>query len=163
MLAKTYDQLGYQSESGPWRDVYLSGAYELRHNRPEKGFNPINAKGLLMHVPLEKYFDSLAIRLDGEAAEGVEMTLNFTFTDLNVTHVVTIENSVLHHYAGDPIANADATITQDHETFIDLAVKKITPVDAMLEGKLEVDNLLAMRKFKSITSEPDFTFDIVMP
>ena len=163
LLAKTYDQLGYQSESGPWRDVYLSGAYELRHNRPEKGFNPINAKGLLIHVPLEKYFDSLAIRLDGEAAEGVEMTLNFTFTDLNVTHVVEIENSVLHHYIGEPVASADATITQDHETFIDLAVKSITPVDAMLDGKLEVDNLLAMRKFRSMTSEPDFTFDIVMP
>jgi len=26
-----------------------------------------------------------------------------------------------------------------------------------------VDNLLAMRKFKSMTSEPDNTFDIVMP
>ncbi len=30
LLASTYDQLGYQAESGPWRDVYLSGAYELR-------------------------------------------------------------------------------------------------------------------------------------
>jgi len=163
LLARTYDQLGYQSESGPWRDAYLSGAYELRHNRPEKGFNPINAKGLLMHVPLEKYFDSLAIRLDGEAAEGVEMTLNFTFPDLNINHVVKIENSVLHHYIGEPVTNADATITQDHETFIDLVVKKITPVEAMLDDKLKVDNLLAMRKFKSMTSEPDFTFNIVMP
>jgi len=33
----------------------------------------------------------------------------------------------------------------------------------MLDGKLAVDNLLAMRKFKSMTSEPDNTFDIVMP
>lgn len=31
LLANVYDQLGYQAESGPWRDFYLSGAYELRH------------------------------------------------------------------------------------------------------------------------------------
>ena len=31
LLARTYDQLGYRAESGPWRDVYLSGAHELRH------------------------------------------------------------------------------------------------------------------------------------
>lgn len=37
LLAKTYDQLGYQSESAPWRDIYLTGAYELRHGNPEEG------------------------------------------------------------------------------------------------------------------------------
>ena len=36
LLAKTYDQLGYQAESGPWRDVYLTGAYELRNGPPTK-------------------------------------------------------------------------------------------------------------------------------
>jgi len=163
LLARTYDQLGYQSESGPWRDVYLTGAYELRHNRPEKGFDPANAKGMLMHAPLERYFDALAVRLDGEAADGENMTINFTFPDLNRTHVVTIENAVLHHYIGEPDPNADATITQDHETFVDIAVKKVKPLEAMMAGKLEVDNLLAMRKFKGMTSDPDFTFDIVLP
>src|SRR5690606_5646181 len=31
LLADVYDQLGYRAESGPWRDVYLTGAHELRH------------------------------------------------------------------------------------------------------------------------------------
>ncbi len=30
LLADTYEQLGYQSESGPWRNFYLTGAEELR-------------------------------------------------------------------------------------------------------------------------------------
>jgi alkyl sulfatase BDS1-like metallo-beta-lactamase superfamily hydrolase len=34
LLARCYDQLGYRAESGPWRDVYLSGAFELRHGEP---------------------------------------------------------------------------------------------------------------------------------
>jgi alkyl sulfatase BDS1-like metallo-beta-lactamase superfamily hydrolase len=36
LLANTYDQLGYQAESGPWRDVYLAAAYELRHGVPDQ-------------------------------------------------------------------------------------------------------------------------------
>jgi len=163
LLARTYDQLGYQSESGPWRDLYLTGAYELRHNGPEKGFDVANAKGLFMHTSLERYFDTLAARLDGEAADGEELTINFTFPDLNETHVVRIENAVLHHYKGEPDPNADATITQDHETFVNIAVKNIKPLEAIVDGKLEVDNLLAMRKFRSLMVDPDFTFDIVLP
>ncbi|EDQ01891.1 alkyl sulfatase dimerization domain-containing protein [Shewanella benthica] len=37
LLAKSYDQLGYQAESAAWRDVYLSAAFELRHGTPDKG------------------------------------------------------------------------------------------------------------------------------
>ena len=31
------EQLGYQAESGPWRGVYLQGAYELRNGVPNAG------------------------------------------------------------------------------------------------------------------------------
>ncbi len=39
LLAKTYDQLGYQAQSGPWRDAYLTGTYELRNGAPEQKFD----------------------------------------------------------------------------------------------------------------------------
>jgi alkyl sulfatase BDS1-like metallo-beta-lactamase superfamily hydrolase len=32
LLAACYDQLGYQAESGPWRDGYLSAALPPRKN-----------------------------------------------------------------------------------------------------------------------------------
>lgn len=28
LLARALEQMGYQAESGPWRSVYLQGAYE---------------------------------------------------------------------------------------------------------------------------------------
>ena len=34
LLADTYEQLGYQAESAPWRNFYLVGAHELRHGGP---------------------------------------------------------------------------------------------------------------------------------
>jgi len=163
LLAKAYDQMGYQSESGPWRDVYLTGAYELRHNRPEKGTDFKIAKDMVMHTPIEKFFDAMAARIDGEKADGVDLTINFTFTDLNETHVVYIENAVLHHYIGEPVADADATVTVDHETYIDLALQITTPKDAISADKMEVDGLLSLLKFNSLQVKPDMTFDIVLP
>ncbi len=35
LLAGACDRLGCQSESGPWRDVYLTAALELRHGVPK--------------------------------------------------------------------------------------------------------------------------------
>jgi alkyl sulfatase BDS1-like metallo-beta-lactamase superfamily hydrolase len=41
LLADAFEQLGYQAESGPWRSVYLQGAFELRNGVPKAGgFNP---------------------------------------------------------------------------------------------------------------------------
>lgn len=33
LLARNFDQPGYQAESGPWRDIYLTGAKELRRGK----------------------------------------------------------------------------------------------------------------------------------
>ncbi|HEY6130733.1 MAG TPA: alkyl sulfatase dimerization domain-containing protein, partial [Halioglobus sp.] len=47
LLAQTYDQLAYQSESAPWRDVYLTGALELRQGAPKAGLGIADAGDLL--------------------------------------------------------------------------------------------------------------------
>ncbi|HEB28539.1 MAG TPA: MBL fold metallo-hydrolase [Porticoccus sp.] len=163
LLAKAYDQLGYQAESGPWRDVYLTGAQELRNGRPERRVIPSVTKDLFMQIPLEKYFEGLSVRLNAEEAEGEKLTLNFTFTDLNETYVVRVENSVLHHHKGEPDPNADATIKIDHETYVNMALQIIKPLEAITSGKMEVDSFLTLRKFNSMTKDPDFTFNIIEP
>ena len=40
LLAETYDQLGYRAESGPWRDVYLTAAHELRNGIQGTAIDP---------------------------------------------------------------------------------------------------------------------------
>jgi alkyl sulfatase BDS1-like metallo-beta-lactamase superfamily hydrolase len=62
LLARAYDQLGYQAESGPWRDIYLTGAFELRHGGPDKGVDLASAMGMIKHAPLARFFDAMAAR-----------------------------------------------------------------------------------------------------
>ena len=100
LLARTYDQLGYRAESGPWRDFYLTGAQELRHgvDAASPGLG-----GLLGSVPIESVFAAMATQIDGAAADGKHITVNVTFTDLKRSFVLELENSVLHHKEMQPV------------------------------------------------------------
>ena len=102
LLARTYDQLGYQAECGVWRDVYLTGALELRHGAPRGRPRPPLAGDILARIPLDLFFAAMATRLNGpKAAEQDPITLNFVFTDLGESYVLTLENAVLHHRPRD--------------------------------------------------------------
>ena len=66
LLAKTYDQLGYQAESGPWRNFYLTGALELRQGA-NKVVYPLNVSAQVLDMTgLEELLDLLAVQIDGE-------------------------------------------------------------------------------------------------
>ena len=49
LLAEAYDQMGYQAESGPWRDVYLSASYELRHAAPQEPLSEMSTLLGILH------------------------------------------------------------------------------------------------------------------
>jgi alkyl sulfatase BDS1-like metallo-beta-lactamase superfamily hydrolase len=118
LLARAYDQLGYQAESGPWRDSYLSGAYELRHGAPEQGLDLASALELLRHTPVPRFLDAMAVRLNGPDAEGKDMTINLVFTDLGESYVLSLKNAVLHHHAGPPDPGANATLKLTQELYL---------------------------------------------
>ncbi len=164
LLARTYDQLAYRAESGPWRDVYLSGAHELRHGAPQAGVRVASAAGLLGQTPVGYFFDTMAVMLDGPEAAGREMTINVTFTDLGETHVLSLKNAVLHHRqtAADPDANASITLT--HELFVRMLTGQAGLRETLFSDELalagsKVDAL----RFFSLLEQPDYKFNIVTP
>ena len=83
LLADAYEQMGYQAESGPWRSVYLQGAYELRNGVPSAGGINTASPDVIKAMTPELLFDYLAVRLNGPKAAGKKIGLNVNFTDLN--------------------------------------------------------------------------------
>ncbi|WP_275427367.1 alkyl sulfatase dimerization domain-containing protein, partial [Stenotrophomonas maltophilia] len=63
MLADAYEQMGYQAESGPWRSVYLQGAYELRNGVPSTGGTNVASPDTIKAMPPGMTFDYFAVRL----------------------------------------------------------------------------------------------------
>jgi len=164
LLAATYDQLGYQAESGPWRDVYLTAAFELRHGPPEEGLNIAAMEDVLRQTPVQRFFDSMAARLNGPDAEDVELSVNFIFTDLGESYLLDISNAVLHHWPSNPETEANATLKLSHGLFIQMLTGRAGLKDLLLSDELELEgSKLDLVKFFSLFDKPEGRFNIVTP
>jgi alkyl sulfatase BDS1-like metallo-beta-lactamase superfamily hydrolase len=164
MLARSYDQLGYQAESGPWRDVYLTGAYELRHGPVPSDVNLADAGGLLARIPIASFLDSMATRIDGQKADGVAMTINVVFTDIEETHVLEMENAVLHHHQGVADVDASATLTLTRSLFLRLVTGSAGLRETLFSDELEVDgSVTELINFFLLLDRQAGPFNIVTP
>lgn len=164
LLAETYRQLGYQAESGPWRDVYLTGAYELQVGKPKDGFNLASAGPLLEQTPTIEFLRAISVRLKGEEAEGLDMLINIVFTDLNDSYVLELKNSVLHYREGAPAPNANATINITHPMFMKLLVGQAGAKEIVFSGDFKIDgSKLDLVKFFGLLDQPRGDFNIVTP
>ena len=164
LLAKTYDQLGYQAESGPWRDVYLTGAYELRNGPPTKVTNLGEIARLLEETPLPLFFASMAASLNGPRADGKQLLVNFNFTDLKENHVLQVENAVLHHRIAAPVAGADATVNLTKPLFLKLVTGGAGLKDTLLSDELSIEgSRLSLLEFFQLLDKPQGNFNIIEP
>lgn len=95
LLADTFEQMGYQAESGPWRSIYLMGAYELRNGVPKLPALDLYGPDLLAAMPPELVFDYWGVRLNSGKARGKTLAIGIDFTDMKRQFTLTVENSVL--------------------------------------------------------------------
>lgn len=117
LQADALEQLGYQAESGPWRNFYLSGAKELRDGIrvPETTTTP-SAQSIGV-LPLPAIFDSMAVRLNNDIGKGTNLSVNFQFTDTQEEYLLTLKGGVLNYFAGRDDADADCTVSITRPAF----------------------------------------------
>jgi alkyl sulfatase BDS1-like metallo-beta-lactamase superfamily hydrolase len=164
LLARTYDQLGYQSESGPWRNVYLTAAYELRHGSPEQGLNLQDILDILKLTPIPRFFDSMAVRLNGPKAAEKDFTINIVLTDTNESYVLTVENGVLHHRRSAPAPEANATVKITHDLFLRMLVGLAGIKETIFSEDLETSgSRIDLVRFLLLFDKPQSNFNIVTP
>ncbi len=164
LLANVYTQLGYQSESGPWRNIFLTGAKELR-----EGVNPFPipstmSPDVVQNLGLEAYLDFLGVSLNHPRAEGREIALNFVMPDRGQKYVLYVENGVLNYTIGKQAEDADATVTMDRAVLDSINLGQTTIADAMLEGTVDVEgNPLKLVEFLGLIDRFDPWFNVVTP
>lgn len=165
LLANSYDQLGYQAESGPWRDVYLSAAYELRHGAPKTpGIDLSTTIGLLKEAPVPKFFDAMATMLNGPDADGIEMSVKLVFTDIQESYILDIENAVLHHKPGQADMEVNATINLTHELFLRMVTGQAGLRETLMGDDLNVEgSRIDLLRFFSLFEPASGAFNIVTP
>ncbi|MGC2276614.1 MAG: alkyl sulfatase dimerization domain-containing protein [Candidatus Binatus sp.] len=138
LAADAFEQLGYQSESATARNAYLQGAFELRNGVPNLPAGSGAAPDIIRSLPLDMYFDFMAVRLDGDKAAGKTMVLNWRFTDSNQNYVLNLENSALTFVEDMQADDADATLTLTRATLDEISLRKTTFASALQSGQLAI-------------------------
>ncbi|WP_421199521.1 alkyl/aryl-sulfatase [Aeromonas enteropelogenes] len=163
LLADALEQLGYQAESGPWRSVYLQGAYELRNGVPTAGGTVTASPDTIRAMSPSMLFDYLAVRINPEKAAGKKMVVNMDFTDIGEKHTLSLENAVLNHttrYATSP----DVTVTLSKQTLDDIQLGQGTLEQKIASGEIKVQgDQQTFSDFVGLLDKFNFWFNIVTP
>ncbi len=162
--ADALEQLGYAAESATWRNAYLLGARELRQG-PGAGVAraPVSPDVIRAMSP-ELFFDYLGVRLNGEAAEGKRIVVNWAFDDLARRFVSSVEHCALTWLADRHHDDADATVTLDWTVLIRLVLRELSFADVLEQGLVTIDGDPA-RVVELFSLLDDFTlmFEVVEP
>jgi alkyl sulfatase BDS1-like metallo-beta-lactamase superfamily hydrolase len=164
LQADALEQLGYQAESGPWRNFYLTGAKELREGVKELPAPNTASPDTVRAMSPEMFFDYLGVRLDSAKAADVTAKLNIDLGDSGGHYLLELENGVLNHTADVQADDADATVTLTRNTLNNIFLRQTTLADAISAGEVSVEGDQA--KLEDLVSSLDsfeFWFNIVTP
>ncbi|MBN8959792.1 MAG: MBL fold metallo-hydrolase [Rhizobiales bacterium] len=139
LAADAYEQLGYLSEAATWRNSYLFAAHELRNGVPQLTARGGVAPDALAALPLDTFFDLLAVRLNGPKAIGKTAVLNWIFTDTGEIFVLNLENCTLTHRFGQRADHADATLTLTRATLNAIMLTQTTFPEAVGAKKITIE------------------------
>ena len=164
LLADVLTQMGYQAESGPWRNFYLSGAKELRDGVIPAATVSTGSPDILRALPLSTYLDFIAVRLNHPKAAGKSITLNFIMPDADEKFTLTVKNGVMNYTIGKQADTADATVTIDRSVLDQINLGQTTLEKAMEDGSVSVaGNEQKVQEFVGLLDTFEFWFNIVTP
>ncbi|HKZ04592.1 MAG TPA: alkyl sulfatase dimerization domain-containing protein [Methylomirabilota bacterium] len=139
LAADAFEQLGYQAESATWRNAYLLGAHELRGGTPSAAARAPVSPDVVRAMPLDLFFDYLAVRLDGERAQSRAFTINWVLTDTDERYTLTLARSALTYRAGRQRADAAATVRLARPVLDRLVLRELTLEAALAGGAIVVE------------------------
>jgi len=163
LQADALEQMGYQAESGPWRNFYLTGAKELRDGVAKLPTPNTASPDTIRAMSLDLFFDFLGMRLNPKA-DGKRIVLNFDFTDTKQKYMVEMIHGVLNHTSNRQDPNADATMTLTRETLNQIVLKGTTLQKAIESGAVSIAGRQAkLEEMLSYLDSFEFWFNIVTP
>lgn len=162
VLADTYEQLGYGSENGTWRDFYLSGATELRDGQfgtPTE----TNAPDVLGQLSPSMLFDAIAVRVNGPAAWDERLSLDIVLTDVAERYRLRLVNGVLTYSARPQKGDPDATLTTTRQTLALVALGGLS-ADALADAGVQLHgDATVLSRLTAVLDPGDKNFAIVTP
>jgi alkyl sulfatase BDS1-like metallo-beta-lactamase superfamily hydrolase len=137
-LAGIYTRLGFEAEAGTWRNIYLTGAQELRHgvaHLPPGGMSV----DVLTATTTPMLLDFAAVRVNPRKASERALKINIELTDRAEKHLVTVKNGVLIHEAGVSDPTAGATVRMKRPELLMTLLAGVAPAARIASGDITID------------------------
>jgi alkyl sulfatase BDS1-like metallo-beta-lactamase superfamily hydrolase len=162
LLADTFEQLGYGSENGTWRNFYLSGAYELRNG--QFGTPTVTASpDMVAQLSPDMLFDAMAVQVNGPAAWDERLSSDVVITDTEERYRLRLANGVLTYSSAPQSGDADATLTTERRSLPALAVGTPTPERLARAGIEIAGDGAVLERLTAVLDPGDRDFAIVTP
>lgn len=161
LLADSYEQQGYQAESAIWRNMFLSGARDLREGL--KASITTQSVDMISAIPTGLLLDSVATRINPATIGDKALAINFVISDRKEQAKVTVGNAVMFSEMGIAHAQPAATVTAPRQLFLAMLFLKM-PL-AQLEGaglKIEGDRA-SIEMLQAALDPMPGAFNIVEP
>ncbi|MFM7379316.1 MAG: alkyl/aryl-sulfatase [Erythrobacter sp.] len=162
LLAESYEQQGYQSESAIWRNQFLSAANDLRRGRPES--SAAQSNDMVAAITTQELLDSAATRFAPEKPGPRNFTIAIDIPDRGETAMVDVGTQVMIGRAGVLPAKPAVTIRGPRRAMLALFFVKV-PVEtvAKMPGVTIEGDLAALQALVDNLDPLPHGFDIVMP
>ncbi|RMJ26355.1 Beta-lactamase domain-containing protein [Aspergillus sp. HF37] len=162
LLADVYEQLGYGSESGAWRNFFISGTTELRNGSFGTPTESGSADVMAQLTP-EMLFNALAILINGPEAWDKKLAIDVVVPDAEVTYHLWLSNGALIHSTAPQSTSANVTLTGTTKQLPALAVYGFNS-EALKKAGIKVNgDKTALTTLSSLLDPGDPNFNIVTP
>lgn len=167
LLADAYEQMGYQAESAPWRNFYLTGAQELRYGKKTSDLSGSANPDVLRAMSSELFFNYLAMRYKGTDESADKDNFNIYLTDTKEWVGLVVSNGTVHPRINSVIpSDVTATITAPRTALMALssAVSDLTLNQLIEKGIVQISgDKSAFEKFLADLDTFDTWFNIIEP
>jgi alkyl sulfatase BDS1-like metallo-beta-lactamase superfamily hydrolase len=161
LLADSYEQQGYQSESGIWRNQFLSAAKDLR-----SGYKPASSNSqsqdMIAAVPTQLLMDSMATRYE-PARLAAPLAINIELTDRKEVIGIEAGKTVLLARVGSPIASPKATLKGPRRLILGLLFLKLPLAQLQAAGLTVEGDASAVAALQAALDPVPNGFTIVIP
>jgi alkyl sulfatase BDS1-like metallo-beta-lactamase superfamily hydrolase len=164
LCASAFEQLAFQAEASTWRNAYLQGAKELREGPPSMPLRATASGDVVKSMTPEMIFDTLAIRVNPEKAQGKHVIINWIFEDSGARFAMNLENCALTVQHDRQRSYADASLFLKRDVLNRVLMKRTSFEEASEKGELRIEGDRAkLSELMSVLDESRIMFAIVEP
>jgi len=140
LCADALEQLGYQAESGTWRNAYLMAAKELRRADGDDYQRAGSDFSMQKNMSATLLFDNLSILLDKNELADKEFKINFVLIDTSEQFMLHFHHGALLIYENEQADDADVTVTCPKNALLYLMNQNVEALEsaAQITGNQDV-------------------------